>query len=151
MGNKKTHVYRKKRKFPGNQYETKAKKAKVRDQNETTKASTSASAKKISGKIPTVRTEKENENVSGFRLIDLEILRGTLELLPCSSCLEFSLQLFEDDDKRMGCASYLYLWCSSCGWKKEFYTSKLTKNFYEVNRRIVYAMRSIGCGLAKAK
>lgn len=46
MGNKKTHVYRKKRKFPGNQYETKAKKAKVRDQNETTKESTSLLLKK---------------------------------------------------------------------------------------------------------
>jgi hypothetical protein len=27
---------------------------------------------------------------------------GTLELLPCSSCLQSDLQFFEDDDKRMG-------------------------------------------------
>ncbi|XP_028418587.1 uncharacterized protein LOC114544031 [Dendronephthya gigantea] len=51
----------------------------------------------------------------------------------------------------MGCASYLYLRCSSCEWTNEFYTSKLTNNFYEVNRRMVYAMRSIGCGRAGAK
>ena len=52
---------------------------------------------------------------------------------------------------RDGCASYLYLKCSSCEWTTEFFTSKLTKNFYEVNRRMVYAMRSIGCGRAKAR
>lgn len=75
-----------------------------------TKASTSTSAQKISATNPTVPAEKERENVSGFRVVDLEILTHLL-----------------------------------------FYTSQQTKNFYEVNRRLVYAMRSIGCGRAKAK
>ena len=151
MGNKKVYGYKKKRKYSGNQFETTAKKATVPDQNQMTKASTSASAQKISATIPTVPAEKERENVSGFRVVDVEILKGTIELLPYPSCLQCGLQFFEDDDKRMGCASYINLSCSLCGWKKEFYTSKQTKNFYEVSRRLVYAMRSIGCGRAKAK
>ena len=43
------------------------------------------------------------------------------------------------------------LLCCSCGWNNQFFTSSQISRFYEVNRRLVYAMRSIGCGHAAAK
>ena len=129
MGNKKSSGYCKKRKFCGNQFPTATKKAKITDQSQTTEANTSASAQKISAKMSTTHTETKEGSVSGFRLVDLEILKGTLELLPCSNCLQFSLQFLEDPHKWMGCASYLYLRCSSCEWTNKLYTSKLTNNF----------------------
>ncbi|EDO44911.1 predicted protein [Nematostella vectensis] len=43
------------------------------------------------------------------------------------------------------------LLCSSCGWKTEFFTSKKQAKSYEVNRRLVYSMRSLGKGHSGAK
>ena len=73
------------------------------------------------------------------------------KFMPCKECLECKLELVEDDTKRMGSASCLSLHCSSCGHNEEFYTSKKVGHCFEVNRRMVYAMRSIGCGLSGMK
>ena len=56
--------------------------------------------------------------------------------------------LIEVDSQHMGCASCLSVWCSSCGWSEEFYTSEKIGHCFEINRRITYAMRLIGCGLS---
>lgn len=157
MGNEKG--FGKKRRFSGNQFQTAGKKPRTSDRIEATNTSTStstsmstsASARKIPAQSSTAETEITNENVSGFRLVDLEILKDVIEALPCCNCKDFGLQLLEDNNKRMGCASCLYLMCTSCDFKKEFFTSKVSQNFYEVNRRMVYSMRSIGCGRAGAK
>ena len=61
------------------------------------------------------------------------------------------MELVEDDTKRMGSASRLSLHCISCGHHEEFYTSKKIGSCFEVNWRMVYAMRSIGCGLSGMK
>ena len=154
MGNKKSSGYSKKRKYYGSQFqssESTAKKPKVSDQGEKSNANTSASARKISARISTEHKESIKKCVSGFRLFDMEILKDIFELLPCSNCQKCCLEFLEDNDNRMGCASYFNLRCSSCKWEKKLYTSKQNKNFYEVNRRMVYAMRSIGCGHAGAK
>ena len=49
--------------------------------------------------------------------------------------------------------SNLLLFCRSCGWAEDFYTSVkiLNQRFFEVSRRLVYAMRSVDCGHAVAK
>ena len=52
----------------------------------------------------------------------------------------------DDSSKRMGCASCLSLTCNSCGWFETFYNSEKNGHFFDINRRMVYAMRSIGCG-----
>jgi RNase P subunit RPR2 len=52
--------------------------------------------------------------------------------------------------KRKGCSSYLRLLCTHCGWKHCFYTSKKVNKYFEVNRRLVYGMRTIGEGASKA-
>ena len=80
------------------------------------------------------------------------IFWGTIfKTMPCKECLECKLELVEDDTTRMGSASCLSLTCSSCGYSQEFYTSKKAGHCFEVNRRMVYGMRSIGCGLSGMK
>ena len=43
------------------------------------------------------------------------------------------------------------LFCENCGFQKEFYTSKKQAKSFEVNRRLVYSMRSLGKGHSGAK
>ena len=87
----------------------------------------------------------------GFRFIDLSILSTIFKMLPCKECKQFNLELFENSSKRKGCASSLELRCKGCDWMEEFYTSAKINYFFEVNRRLVYSMRSVGCGAAAAE
>jgi hypothetical protein len=63
MGNKKSSGYAKKRKLSGNQFQNMAKKLRISDQGETSKANTSASARKISARISTEHKESIKESV----------------------------------------------------------------------------------------
>ena len=94
---------------------------------------------------------QQKESVTGFRIIDMEILSQVFTGLPCSSCFEFELQVTEEHVKRKGLASCLVLRCASCRWENEFYTSKRNGCSFEVNRRLVYSMRTIGCGASRAR
>jgi len=47
--------------------------------------------------------------------------------------------------------SSLRLLCENCGWKHEFNTSKKQSKSFEVIRRFIYAMRSLGKGHSGAK
>ena len=105
----------------------------------------SASARKIATPEPQNVLGTDGEP-SGFRLIDLSILSSIFKLLPCGECKQLTLEMFENVPKRKGCASSLELRCQGCSWKEAFYTSPKTSYFFEVNRRLVYAMRSVGCG-----
>ena len=168
MGNKKKYGYKKKRKFVANQFAKTPKRSRISedrtdvgesstssDQTSADQTSASASARKISTATPVsphVDPSKDTkEKALGFRFVDMSILSGIFELLPCKECKECNLELLEDSGKRKGCASYLHLVCSTCNWKKEFYTSSQVNRFFEVNRRMVYSMRSVGCGPAAAK
>ena len=81
----------------------------------------------------------------------MTILSSVFNILPCKEYNECSLILSEKDSKRKGCAPHLQLLCCSCGWKKEFFNSSKVSRYFDVNRRFVYALRSIGCGHAAAK
>ena len=59
--------------------------------------------------------------------------------------------LSENHLERKGCASSLRVFCENCGWKHVFWTSKKQTKSFEVNRRLVYSMRSIGKGHSGAK
>ena len=78
--------------------------------------------------------------------MDLSILSGIFKTLPCQECKQFTLALSENLQIRKGCASNLELHCQVCSWKQDFNTSAKISCFFEVNRRLVYAMRSVGCG-----
>lgn len=79
------------------------------------RTSASASARKISTATPVsphVDPSKDTkEKAFGFRFVDMSILSGIFELLPCKECKECNLELLEDSGKRKGCASYLHLVC----------------------------------------
>ena len=56
-------------------------------------------------------------------------------------------------DRKMGFASLLTIKCKErrCKFKEEFYTSNPVKKTFDINRRIIYAMRNIGQGHASIK
>ena len=155
--------YSKKRKFCGNRHVTEQRKqAKIGIPSAgpsacaTTSSSVdtatpprqhSVSARKIA--TPESQPVEETEVVAKvFRFIDLSILSTIFKMLPCKECKQFNLELFENSSKRKGCASSLELCCKGCDWMEEFYTSAKINYFFEVNRRLVYSMRSVGCGAA---
>lgn len=146
--------YSRKRKFYGNQFVGEESEVKKKAISNPAPEGSSVSSRKIN--ITQSRKTKDSissqeSNITGFRLIDMEILSAIFKQLPCKECSRLELILHEDTFKRKGCASYLRLLCISCGWIEEFYTSSQVSRFFEVNRRLVYAMRSIGCGSTSAK
>ena len=93
----------------------------------------------------------EESSLSGYRFVDMAILSFVFSNMPCKYCLQCDIILHEQAVKRKGCASNLRFLCCKCGWTMEFYTSNQIGRFFEVNRRFVYATRSIGCGRAASK
>lgn len=143
-----------KRKFCGNQHTQRSpKSAKIEKPIGENATIESASERKIKGKRE-VKEEKEEilgSSLTGYRLMDVEILADVLRLLCCQECGESNIQLTEVSFQRHGCASCLRLLCLCCGWNHCFYTSKKISKYYEVNRRLVYGMRTIGQGEASAR
>ena len=81
----------------------------------------------------------------------MEVRSSVFEQLRCGDCGSFSLVLMEDSTKRKGCASTLRLLCEHFSWKFSFCTSRKQGKSYEVNRRLVYGMRTIDKGYAGAR
>lgn len=67
-------------------------------------AGPSASAKKIKIDSSSPKATKEREKVSGFRIMDTELLSKMLATLPCNNCYELNLELYDDPKKRKGLA-----------------------------------------------
>ena len=154
-----TGLRSRKRKFQGNQHAQRTTKLqKIEDVAISIKATTegnqSASERKIRPKLEAKGDKEEqtgSSNLTGYRLMDMEILANVFSLICCQECGEQNIQLSEISFRRHGCASCLRLLCLSCGWNHCFYSSKKISRFYEVNRRLVYGMRTIGQGEASAK
>ncbi|XP_032238287.2 uncharacterized protein LOC5512949 [Nematostella vectensis] len=101
---------------------------------------------------PSQSTAKVSDaKVTGYRFVDMDILSNIFALLRCGDCGEFCLVLGEDEHNRKGCASKLRLTCQNCDWKHITYTSKVQGQSYEVNRRLVYSMRTLGKGHTGAR
>lgn len=81
----------------------------------------------------------------------MEILCDVLLMLRCDQCGKLDLMFTEDEINTKGYASSLCLLCENCGWKQSFYTSKQQGKSFAVNRRIVYAMRTLGKGHTDVK
>ena len=112
-------------------------------------ASTSftASAKKIQpieASSPTA-----HESITGYRIVDMEILSSVFSLLSCPSCDGKSVfNLSDIVSERKGLASHLLLKCKMCSYSHEFYTSRSNDCSFDINKRIVYSMRACGQGHA---
>ena len=93
-------------------------------------------------------TPKQSDlNITGYRLLDVEILSSVFAELPCPECKVNDLKIHEKMVDKKGLASLLFIKCSGrCGYEKEFRTSKQSGKFFDVNTRLVYAMRAIGQG-----
>lgn len=151
----------KKRKFQGNRFSDSSKKARVVASSNTDSAgqststeageNRSASARKIhigSSQNPSQCRPK----VTGYRLIDMELLSDVFQLINCKECGESACFVLEDEPReRKGSASHLRLRCEECAWVYTFYTSKKVQHSFDINRRFVYAMRSIGQGYSSMK
>ncbi len=128
----------KKRKFYGNRF-TQAKKAKV--------DASSLSEEKLGPVKP--QPAHQARPAEGFRLVDFTILVDFLqENVVCSSC-HGRVKLTKKEFDRQGWASKLVLQCGRCNRRRETMTSKTMRDKgYEVNRRGVLGMRTVGCGHA---
>ena len=145
-----------KRKFQGNQHSerpTKAQRCDLKDSESKFQNTNnqSASQKKIEAKVEVKEEKNAYSNLTGYRFMDMEILATVFSLMQCDNCGESNIQLSEISFQRHGCASCLRVLCMSCGWKHTFYTSKKVSRYYEVNRRLVYGMRTMGQGQASAR
>ena len=93
---------------------------------------------------------QEGSSISGFRIVDMEIINLVINLLACPECLQVNSLKLNDINA---------ITCSACPYTHEFFTSKQVKNHYEekeknkgggsymeINLRAVYGMRSIGAG-----
>ena len=112
---------------------------------------TNAEDEKPKPKVHDKYSEQDSPTITGFRFFDMEVLSSVFEQLRCGDCGSFSLLLMEDSTKRKGCASTLRFLCEHWGWKFSFCTSRKQGKSYEVNRRLVYGMRTIGKGYAGAR
>ena len=89
------------------------------------------------------------ESISGYRIIDLEILSIVFTTFLCPSCDKQKLKLSENGSKKKGLASLLYVQCKACNFIHEFYTSSASAHqSYDVNKRVVYVMGACGQGHA---
>jgi len=81
----------------------------------------------------------------------MELLSLAFSGLKCPSCLQLTLQPSERLSAKKGYASFLLVKCTSsdmCTYEHSFFSSKTTSKdkSFDVNNRIVYAMRNIGQG-----
>ena len=116
----------------------------------------SASARRLGPHINAEQQAKANQDkesmeeveslVIGFRLCDMEILGQVFAHVRYCDCGNSTLVLMEDGMKRHGCSSSLRLFCKNCGWKYHFWSSKKQGQSFEVNKRLVYSMRTLEKG-----
>lgn len=87
----------------------------------------------------------------GFILFDVRCLTKLILLLACPECLMVgSVSLCLNSGKRNGLAVCVKLACSACGYNSdELFSSHKVSKYFEINRRIVYASREIGCGYSE--
>lgn len=116
------------------------------DQVSSPKLNVSSSSKKVQSK--TIATPIKNKSLTGYRIIDLEILADVFNVMVCPSCEENCLSFTENAIRKMGLSDSLRLKCSKCDFSYEFSTSKdVSRNnnkSYNINKRFVYSMRSCG-------
>ena len=119
----------------------------------------SRSAKKLLFALNSSISEETTEELDGFNIFDMQLLANAIfQAAVCKHCRKGSLTLKKDG--KHGLALKMNLECSNanCGHKETFYTSKRCSNDskvgprqggtpFEINQRMVLAMRLLGRGL----
>lgn len=92
----------------------------------------------------TGKSQKESV-VTGFRFLDMELLVELSEQLNCRPCGCSFFALEDSRRERKGCSSHLRGRYENCGWVYTLYTSKkVRRHSFDVNKRFVYCMKSLG-------
>jgi len=135
----------------GDYQESQAKEVENSSQGESSPVNTQTVSSSKVKDIPTDAPKRTDPNVTGYRFVDVEILTEIVAMLCCPECKKYNLHLHENFTEKKGFASLLFIECLQCGFEKEFYTSKPAGKSYDVNRRIIYTMRSIGQGYSSLR
>ena len=78
--------------------------------------------------------------------MDMEILSDIIKTLCCPECRNQRLKLKENFSNKQGLATCLVVVCA-CGYTHAHHTScSCGKKEFDINRQIVYTMRSCGLG-----
>ena len=124
-----------------NQY-TKNKNKNGRNEQRKSVVSSDASKATISRKKVvdiSVSTHKSNEDIQGYRLIDMCILDGIVCKLLCPNCQDFGLNIYKDGSKRRGMSSLIYVKCTICNsYYDENFTSKTVKHVSATQGKTTY-------------
>ncbi|GBM73975.1 hypothetical protein AVEN_155327-1 [Araneus ventricosus] len=148
MGGK--SIYRsKKRKFHGNRHSSSKQAACSVDVSSTQNKTCSEKKLLNSQQHLNDLVDLNKEQLSGFRIIDLEILVSVFTLLYCPVCFTDNLYLVEDST--FGLCSNFCLRCKNCSFTKGFASSKKQDTSNEINTRLVCALRLIGKGFSAGK
>lgn len=120
-----------------------------------------------SSKIVDIDTSVVDHSVvTGYRLIDLSILKDVFNIFPCPECHGTNcISLKDVSEKKKGLARFLMLVCMNCLYEHSFCTSKQIENktkeqqrikkggqkLYDINVRAVYGTRQTGIGYEHLK
>ena len=75
----------------------------------------------------------------------MKILSNVFRLLLCPICQCGTVVLHEDSSKKHGLCYSLYLKCTNCEYKNDFFfTSEKVGRSFEINQRTMYPMRYLG-------
>ena len=83
--------------------------------------------------------------------MDMGILSEIVACLACPECKHVDIELLHE--KRFGLAKKCKMLCGNCTYEKIFWSSQKAESCraFDINQRTIYAMRSIGIGLAGTK
>ena len=113
---------------------------------------TSASARKIGNQNTQHENSPVKSTVTGYRFVDMELLSDVFQQVMCKECGSSACLVLEDNRREQkGSASHLRVRCETCGWVYTFHTSKKVQHSFDINKRLVYAMRSMGQGHSSMK
>lgn len=96
-----------------------------------------------------VEMEQERNDFSGYRMIDIDILKSMVTNFMCCKMCNNNINIEEVCQR--GLASKYIVNCSKCGYVTAFWNGQMLgekKNIPEINTRFVYAMRCVGQGHA---
>jgi len=98
---------------------------------------------------------REDSALEGIALFDLSLLGSIFDTLSCPACKNIGINFAEHQDQKKGLCIAFDIVCTSCHWRKEFYSSKRvsdkTKHSWEINVRTVMTFQNIGCGYEDLK
>ena len=110
-------------------------------------SSTISYSKLLGNEVSFDETKEDVSKPSGNRIIDLEILGTFITVVCCPECSQAKLALQGINKRGSATCFRIVCTCATCEWSYQFWSSAKGKfGGFDVNKRIVYSMRSCGQG-----